>query len=638
MTAEKTWCNGNPKALAATMDAWATSTVPLQAIDASFLREYHQCPVDGMLTPAEILADTAAAVLKLQTMRRRESLLRSAIDSFCAMVVSVPSVEVSTVAGTYEQRKSAELLGGFDDGVLEDNDMEALTWQCTVDACLARVAGVLVEADPVGRIVIQRVLPHHIRYNPAEGMRPRNLGIEMPISKTELAAAYPDQATDIMGMAPTYEPNPMFVGIDGYTPEVSGDLTLLRRAWHLADPGDPDSGRKVSMVGDLVLVGKGGSAAEGDPWPHSWFPFVPLRFDYSYANFGGKPAADTIFAYQAMLDEVSQGIDDGFRHLAKSRIWNPKESGVDKKQLAGPAAQVVDYVTGQKPETDRGTAPPPEYLEQPEVIIRRCHEFLGLNYQIARGMKADGIASGEGQRKVIQIAQNRQVLRMKLVQNWVVAVARTVNNVADDAFTNAGIDFVINAPGSRYLRRIKWSALDFDKDLFTVRCDAINVLSRHPAARAEQVLELVQGHILDERQGLKAIGNRDLQFARDQAFAGEDYAERLVDLALRGDYRTPDGYAGERGLQLIIDRGQERYLTESIEDKPSEHLGMLRDLIEAAAKLLADLQGKKAAPAAPPATPAAAQVTPEDMAVGGAGLAPVVPPAPPLVPGQGVAI
>jgi hypothetical protein len=634
----KTWYNGNPAALTETLDAWAMATTSLQAVDAFFLREYHQCPVDGQVTAAEILANQGAAVERLTKSRRRESLLRSAVDSFCAMVVSVPSIDVTASGGTYEQRRSAELLGGFDDGVLEDNDGLALTWQCVVDACLCRVAGVMIEADPAGRILVRRVLPHHVRYNPGEGMRPRNLGIDMPISKSELAAAYPAQAEQIMEKAPAYDPDPMFMGIDGFTPEVSGDLTLWRRGWHLADPGKPESGRMVSMVGGIVLVDPKGSAEEGNPWPHTWFPFVPLRFDYAYATFGGKPAADTIYAYQSILDEVAQGIDDGFRHLAKSRIYVSTESQIDQKKLAGPAAQVIPHAPGQAPVTDRGTAPPPEYLGREDVIIRRCHDFLGLNYQVSRGQKADGISSAKGQREVIQLAQNRQVLRMQTVQNWTVAIAKTINATADAAYDGGkGSDFVVNAPGGHYAGRIMWSGLNFDKDLFTVKTDAINVLSRHPAARVEEVLELVQAQIIDRRQGLKAIANKDLQFAKDQAFAAENYAERLVDLALRGDYRTPDTYAGERGLQLIIDRGQERYLTESVEKQPSEYLDKLRDLIEAAKKLLLDLKG-------PPPTPAPAAVPPElagppgpeELAVPGAGLPPTLPAAAPPVLGAGL--
>lgn len=72
----KTWYNGNPAALVPTLDAWSMATLPLQAIDAAFLREYHQCPTEATVTPAEILADASKAVTTLMQSRQRESLLR----------------------------------------------------------------------------------------------------------------------------------------------------------------------------------------------------------------------------------------------------------------------------------------------------------------------------------------------------------------------------------------------------------------------------------------------------------------------------------------------------------------------------------------------------------------------------------
>src|SRR4030095_16353199 len=112
-------------------------------------------------------------------------------------------------------------------------------------------------------------------------------------------------------------------------------------------------------------------------------------------------------------------------------------------------------------------------------------------------------------------------------------------------------DITVKIPGSKLLNKVAWSEIGYKEEDYTIHCDAINSLSRHPAARIDEVLELVQGEIITQREGLKVLGNKDLQAARDEAFSNEDFAEKIIDLALGGEYRTPDPYMGADGLQML---------------------------------------------------------------------------------------
>lgn len=599
---QSTWYNGNPTALSGYLDTLEMALTTSRYLDAQYLRDYHNSPVDGHLTVQQVLAGGEVAARAVQT-RRRFSLLRAAIDSYAAMVVSVPSVDVVTAGGSWAQRRAAELLGGFVDGVFWASDMEALTWQVVIDSCLTRVAAARVEVDAGCAVKVSRVLPHFMLYNPEDGADPGNLAIRTPTSLSALVAAHPEKAGQLKDQARRYKPDPLYAGIDGYSPElVSGDKVLLDEAWHLPDPDEPETGRYLKMVGDVSL----NKGEDGDPWRHSWFPVVPLRFDWSYSSFGGRPAADTLISYQAMLDEYAQNIQEAYGIAHKVRWFADNESGLDAKTLHPDMnGRVVFHAPGKMPQRDVTPALHPEYLQREETIIRRGYEFMGLNFDVARGVKADGIASGKGQREVISLAHNRQVLRMRAVQSWLMRVAETVIRVADDAY-DKNSKAVVKAPGTKTLRRISWSDIDYDEDLFTVRVDAINALSRHPAARVEEINDLVKNKMVEPREGLKLVGVKDLQALRDEAFAPDDYAESMIDLALGGDQRTPDVYLGEEGLQQLIRRGKRRYLAESVQKEPSEHLGMLRELIEAAQAVLKEITPPAAEvpPGAPPGGPA----------------------------------
>ncbi len=195
-----------------------------------------------------------------------------------------------------------------------------------------------------------------------------------------------------------------------------------------------------------------------------------------------------------------------------------------------------------------------------------------------------------------------------------------------------------------------WKEIGYKQEDFTIHCDAINSLSRHPAARLEEILELRQAmpDKFSEEDAMKALGNKDLMAIRDRVFSNEDFAEMIIDLALDGDYRAPDPYMGVDGLQMLVERGRARYVQEMVQKKPSEYLNLLRQLIEAAKTEVSNVKGATAA--ATPAAPGAGDITAmgaggpppagaPPMAVGGAGLPTDLGAAalPPPVAGQGLA-
>lgn len=640
-----TWSTGKPEMLLSTIKTLELLLTPLRMVDSNLLRTYYQQP--------ETPADMISAVAVVETIgsdaleqRRRFNLIRSAISSYCAMVVEVPSIEVTTTGGTYNQRRSAEALGLFVDGVFAHNEMEEVAWQCTIDSCLARMGAVKVEVDGDDGVAIRRVPPHQIFWHPRAGQRPREFCTYTPVSRSSLLAKWGDDPEKRKAIedAVTYRPNEMFDDLDAMLADPSTDMVGLAEGWRIAEPGaepdSPQSGRYVAQIrsarGDVVL--------EDVDYPDTFHVIVPLRFEPAYNSAAGSPAGDVLWHYQCELDDFSTYIKEQFGKGGKFRVIADRNAELKPQELDLPSGAVVNKNPGTSVVFDRGTAPTPEMMNREEAIIRRAFEFMGLSYNAARGAKADGIASAKGQREVAAIAQNRIVRHMKGNQNWLVRIAKTVVGVADRHFEGKE-QITVRVPGAKLLRRVTWSEINYQQGDFEFSCDAINALSRHPAARVDEVLELVQGKILDERQGLRAVGFKDLQYLRDQAFAVEDMAEQMIDLALSGDPRQPDPYMTAAGLQMLIDRGRERYLAEMVQKQPSEYLPELRRVIERAKALLKDMTQPPANTNAPdPALAAAAGAAGQPtatpgMGVPGAGL-PELPAAaaPPPVPGQGVAV
>lgn len=648
------WATGAPDKLPEAVRQCETMLTPVRIVDSGLNRQYYMTPESDLgFDGAFALATGNLTASGLDAIRRRQrfNLLKSVIDAYCAMVVQVPAIDVTTTGGSWAQRRSAEALGLFIDGVFAASGMKEIAWNCTIDSCLSRVAAVRVDEDGQGGISVKRILPHQLKYNPAEGRKPRHLFTQTPVPRAALLKRHegdPDKVAAIKDAAP-YKPDPLFEGIDGVLSWQKTDMVDLFEGWRTSDPGEKN-GRYVSAIrtqngGDVFL--------DDDEIDLPEHIVIPLRFSPSYSSFAGSPAGDVLMSYQAELDDFADTIKEAFVKGAVLRVLVPKGAEIDVKELDAIQGQILHHNPNMAPKFEVGATLPPEYIAREQVIIERAHEFMGISYSAALGKKADGISSGKGQREVAALAQNRLVLNMQTIQDWIVDVGKAIVRVADRKYDGKK-EISVKVPGSKLLNRVKWSEIGYKEEDFTIHCDAINALSRHPAARIDEVLELVQGKILTEREGLKVIANKDLQAARDEAFSNEDFAEMIIDLALGGDYRAPDPYMGTDGLQVLIKKGRARYVQEMVQKKPSEHLNLLRQLIEAAKTELANAENSQVAEgpaiqagvAAPlpsdaidPAM-AGGDMAPQDgapMAVPGAGLPADTGAIAPPVPGQGLA-
>ncbi len=656
---ELIWANGNPGKLCETVKQCETMLTPMRIVDSGLNFQYYMTP-DGVgnfdFADAMSLATGNLPVSGVRALRKRQrfNLLKSVIDAYCAMVVQVPSIDVTTTGGSWAQRRSAEALGLFIDGVFAASDMKGLAWSCTIDSCLNRVAAVRVDEDGEGGISVKRILPHQLKWNPAEGRTPRNLFTQTPVARAALLRRHKDDQTkvDAINAAVPYKPDPLFEGIDGVLSWNKTDMVDLFEGWRLSDPGEKN-GRYVSAIktrnGDVFL--------DDDEIELPEHNIIPLRFGPSYSTFAGSPAGDVLMSYQAELDDFAETIKEAFVKGAVLRVMVDKGAEIDERDLNATQGQIIRHNPNKAPVFSVGATLPPEYIVREQVMIERAHEFMGISYNASKGVKADGISSGKGQREVASLAQNRLVLNMQTIQDWIVSIGKAIIRVADRQYDGKRA-ITVKVPGSKLLNRVKWDEIGYKEEDYAIHCDAINSLSRHPAARIEEVLELVQGKILTEREGLKVIANKDLQAARDEAFSNEDFAEMCIDLALGGDYRAPDPYMGTDGLQMLIKKGRARYVQEMVQKKPSENLNMLRQLIEAAKTELANSEKSKTvgldaasaaqqlgdaamAGAPPPGGPPPAGMVPgeaqPDLSVPGAGLPAGVDANAPPVAGQGLA-
>lgn len=623
---DKQWyTEGNGNLLAQTVTTLEASLVSAREADAYALSTYYAASL-VQIREASPLAVLTSAIAANAQMRTRFNLLKSAIDTFLAMALSVPAIDVTTTGGSSAQKRSAEALGWFCDGVFAANELVTTAWECGLDACLARVAAVKVEMGANLSPEITRIYPHRIVWNSREGRNPRNLFTRTAVARASVLARWPAMATKIKE-APQTKEDPLFDQVGGiYATDVPTELIDLYEGWRVKD-GD-DEGRYVAALANNVTLTE-------EEWPHTFHCIVPLRFSPSFNSFAGTPAADTLLAYQDALDRSTDVIDEAQTKGANSYWLNPTDSNVPAALFTNQQAKVIPHTPGSPPKFVGGLPIlPPEFYQREKDLIERAYAFMGVSSNVAGGSQAKGIPSAKGQREVRDIASQRLILHMQTFDRWFESIARVAVGLADAAYEGKK-GAVVKAPGTKLLRRVSWDEIDYDEDEFAITCNSVNALSRHPSARIEEILDLAAGGVIDQREALRQLRVKDLQSTQDAAFAAEDLADKMIDRALDGRFIAPEKYQGAQGLAYLVKRGGERYCQEMLEEEPSPNLTDLRKLIEQAQLLISQMS---AAPPGPAPGPEAGAQPPGQAVMSGPPPGLAAPPPPGLPPALPVPI
>src|SRR6185369_12323584 len=153
---------------------------------------------------------------------------------------------------------------------------------------------------------------------------PRELFTVTATPRSQLKAKYPEKAREI-DAAPAANKDGEFDDLDGVAIDVTDEVDLME-GYRTAEPGVKGSGRYVAMVGNTVLE-------DNEDWKMRRHVIVPLRYEWSYSSFAGTPAAETLYGYQAELDDFAATIKETFVKCAPP--WNliPRDAEIPPETL-----------------------------------------------------------------------------------------------------------------------------------------------------------------------------------------------------------------------------------------------------------------------------------------------------------------
>lgn len=521
------------------------------------------------------------------------NLLAAVVDTAIAQLVQQPDIRVNTTGVGWTKQVNARRIGRAISGVFHAVGLHDMAWHVAQDAALNPLGAVRFWMDDSARLHCDRVLPHTIVYNPAEGRRPRNLWLHYGAPLEALKERCPERAADLETKGARYTEDTLFGSIDQPYP-MDSDLYDVWEHWHLPDD-EGNGGRYEMWCGEVDLLDE-----EEKEWSYDFFPVVELRWSESYNSFGGRSLGAQLLPYQTRVNRMMRVIDKSQTKACVPRLLAAKGSEITG--LTNEPMETVWYnPAAGAPQIVPGVALPPEFYSSLETEIRRAFELAGVSMTGATGTTRRGLNSGKAIREDSEVAATRLRAQGTRIDRWYERCARVVLALFCAAYKSAKKRK--DAPGTHLLDSIDWKDFDVREDELDIRCTVVSGLPGQPSARLEYVQELIKSGLVKQRHALRMLAIPDVDKYEDAETAAFDLAASQIEAALYDqDYQAPEAEPMEY-VETLIELGTKELLNARRLQAPAESLELLRRLI-AAAKRIRDAAPPKVS-GMPPAMPGA---------------------------------
>lgn len=543
------------------------------------------------------------------------NLSRSAADTAQAEVAARqrPKPMFLCSDSDWRTKRKAKKLDKFVEATLHQRQGARYSdaWELTEDVfrdAECAVAGVVkVSVDAQGeRIVLERVPAYEVLVDPREAKcgSPRNWfhTYEMDLDLAEATFVdgndelSEDEKTELRA---TLQSSAMHERADTRT--LAGwravQSVRITEAWWIS-PIKGKPGRHVFACRDGVL-------SESDwTWPRA--PFEIIVWSKEPFGIWGTGLVESGAKQHDAVNKLQAKVMDRMTLLSGRRTYY-EPGTIDLEKMASNESETL-IPCKDLSKLPREVDVPPIQAAEAQMVgteISRYFEFSGVSEASAQARKDPGVDAAIAMQTLNDIKSVRFMSKARAYELLFVGLGEMIVLAARDI----GDDLVAKWPGKRFLQEIKWSDVDLDEDMYTVRVAPVSSMSKDPAQRLQIVEQLVNMGFLTREKYLELIGMPDLDSALNLEGSESQWIDKMIDryldaedqaeLKLLGGYSEPDGYL--LNLQGALVLTAQHYFDSKVNDAPDFNTDLIRRFMDS----LKGLIQKVSAATAPPPAPAA---------------------------------
>jgi hypothetical protein len=529
------------------------------------------------------------------------NVVQSCIDALVSrMTQSKPKPMFLTQGGDYTKRKLSKDLNRFTEGEFYQLKAYQYGEQVLRDSIILG-DGIfkILEDTSSKKVAIERTLCTELFVDEQDGMYgfPRQMHQLKVVDRDVLAELYPKYESSIMKAQPAY--------IDSSTQSentVSSQI-MLCESWHLKSGENAKDGRHVIAIDNDIIF-------DEQEWMDDDFPFVRLQYSPRTLGFWAQGLPEQLMGLQNEVNRLLYTIQMSL-HLCGIPKWliedgskvvsshiNNQIGGIIKFQGTAPVLQVAQCV-------------PAELYQQLERLIQYAYQQSGISSMAAASQKPAGLNSGAALREYDDLQSDRFAYLSQRYENFYIELAKKVFNQAKKIAERDGAYETVY-PGKEGLLKIEFPKGKLEDDDFVIQVFPTSALSKNPAERKQEIIDLMQGGLIQPDEGRRLLDYPDLQQEEDLLNAPEERILKVLDdMVENGKYTPPDPYMDLQKAKVLCLQYYNKYTKDKLPSNKTMMLEQFNTQIEEMQQMAqAQMQAQAASQVAPMGQP---QAPPQPM-------------------------
>lgn len=268
------------------------------------------------------------------------------------------------------------------------------------------------------------------------------------------------------------------------------------------------------------------------------YPIVNVYYNEPINNGKTVSIVDELEGIQTQIDLINSRIAATSQLTPANLVFIDEQSGLKASEVNNKDCQI--YPVGIQP---GNTANPvnvvtpvpfdPSWSAMLDFYINKAYDMIGISQLSAQSRKPSGLDSGVALQTMEDIESDRFEVQVNHFINAYIDVTRKLIEIIPE-------DVEI-LPADKYQSTMTWATLKEQNNLYKVQYSAATSLSKDPAERAKQIIQMSQIGLINPSKAAELMDMPDLTDAYTDAEAMEMAVAAVINNAVEYDlYDVPE--------------------------------------------------------------------------------------------------
>ena len=283
--------------------------------------------------------------------------------------------------------------------------------------------------------------------------------------------------------------------------------------------------------------------------PTNGYPIVNVYYNEPINNGKTVSIVDELEGIQTQIDLINAKIAATSQLTPANLVFIDEQSGLKSSDVNNKDCQI--YPVGIQP---GNTANPvnvvtpvpfdPYWSSMLDFYINKAYDMIGISQLSAQSRKPSGLDSGVALQTMEDIESDRFEVQVNHFINAYINVTRKLIEIIPE-------DFEI-LPADKYQSTMTWATLKEQNNLYKVQYSAATSLSKDPAERAKQIIQMSQIGLITPSKAAELMDMPDLTDAYSDAECMEMAVAAVINNAVEYDLYDIPAYVSLTSLAREI--------------------------------------------------------------------------------------